>query len=434
MALSTTSEPARPIVLDYASAASPGASPGYKWLVVAMLWLVCLFNYADRQAIFSVFPLLRSELHLSPLQLGLLGGAFMWIYAAALPLAGLVADKLPRKTLILGGLVFWSAITLATALSHQYWQLILFRALEGLGEAFYFPASMSLISDYHGPLTRSRAMGLHQSSVYAGTVAGGTVAGLLAERYGWRSGFYLFGWLGIALAIVLLLALREPDRGQSDAVPPPPPDGATAFGAIAAVLRIPMVRLLIAVFVGANFVAAVFLTWLPTFLHDTFGMTLGMAGFNATAWLQAASVAGVIAGGVLADRLVRRWPTGRFITQTIGLLGGSVFLLFTGWTLSVKLLVLSLIGFGWCKGLYDANLWASLYDVVPLRRRATALGLMNCIGWIGGAAAPELVALTAPHFGTRACLSATSVIYLSCGILLAGAVLNSRRLLRSTAH
>src|SRR5436305_3124967 len=136
-----------PTVLDDQPAAPRS---NYKWAVVAMLWFVCFFNYADRQAIFSVFPLLKSEMTLSDVQLGIVGGAFMWVYAAALPLAGLVGDRVPRKALILGGLVFWSLVTLATATATRYGHLVLFRALEGLGEAFYFPASMSLISDYHG--------------------------------------------------------------------------------------------------------------------------------------------------------------------------------------------------------------------------------------------------------------------------------------------
>src|SRR5262249_17447923 len=177
-----------------------------------MLGLICLFNCADRQAIFSVFPRLQTEMGLSDVQLGVVGGAFMWVYAAALPFAGIVADRANRKALILGGLLFWSAITLATGWARQYSHLVLFRALKGRGEAVYVPASMSLLSDYHGKATRSRAMGLHQSSVYAGTVLGGAVAGYCADYYGWRSGFYLFGGLGVALAAVLLLFLQEPTR------------------------------------------------------------------------------------------------------------------------------------------------------------------------------------------------------------------------------
>src|SRR5215813_15388641 len=135
----------------------------YKWFVVAMLWFVCFFNYADRQAIFSVFELLKSEMQLNDVQLGIVGASFMWVYAGIGPIAGMVGDRINRKTLIVAGLVFWSLITISTALSTQYSHLVLFRALEGFGEAFYFPASMSLLSDYHGPATRSRAMSIHQS-------------------------------------------------------------------------------------------------------------------------------------------------------------------------------------------------------------------------------------------------------------------------------
>src|SRR5947209_823716 len=119
-----------------------------------MLWLVCVFNYADRQAIFSVFPLLKPELRLSDLQLGLLGSAFMWVYAAVGPFAGWMGDRLSRKALIIGGLVFWSMTTAATSVCQSFSQLVIVRGLSGLGEAFYFPAAMSLISDYHGPQTR----------------------------------------------------------------------------------------------------------------------------------------------------------------------------------------------------------------------------------------------------------------------------------------
>src|SRR5262249_14723866 len=173
-------------------------------------------NYADRQAIFSVFKPIKEDMNLDDWQLGIVGSAFMWVYAAALPIAGTIADRVSRKALILGGLLFWSFITLATSWATQYWHLVLIRALEGLGEAFYFPASMSLLSDYHGPATRSRAMGLHQSSVYAGTILGGYVAGYFGDRWGWQSSFYVFGWLGMALAGVLLFFLREMPRGQPE--------------------------------------------------------------------------------------------------------------------------------------------------------------------------------------------------------------------------
>ena len=419
----------------------------YKWWVVAMLWFVCFFNYADRQAIFSVFELLKSEMHLSDVQLGIVGASFMWVYAAVGPIAGLVGDRINRKTLIIAGLVFWSLITIATALSTKYSHLVLFRALEGFGEAFYFPASMSLLSDYHGSGTRSRAMSIHQSSVYAGTIAGGSVAGVLGQHYGWRSSFYLFGLLGMLLGVLLLLLLREPartrsteptsrepvlasgvDRGEAAVNPAE----SSLLGALAQLLHFlkealktvrelfanPMVRILTGVFVGANFVAMIFLTWMPSFLYRKFNLSLAMAGVSATAYLQIASVLGVLTGGVLADRLAKRTRGGRMITQGIGLVLGVPFIFLAGWTISVPLVIAALIGFGYFKGLYDANIWASLHDVVRPERRASAVGFMNSVGWIGGGVAPVVIAAGNERFGMSACICASSLIYILVAALL----------------
>ena len=388
-------------------------SPRYKWLVVALLWFVCLFNYADRQAIFSVFSPIKAEMQLTDLQLGIIGSSFMWVYAVALPLAGAIGDRFSRKFLIIGGLFFWSVVTLLTATATEYWHLVLFRALEGFGEAFYFPASMSLICDYHGKETRSKAMALHQSSVYAGTMLGGTLAGFMGEFHGWRSGFYLFGSLGLLLVFVLLIFLREPKRGRLDDKP------VQAEPIIKTTIELFHNRpalILMGVFIGANFVAIIFLTWMPTYLKKTFDMSLSMAGFSATAYLQVASAIGAVLSGILADRLARRMRRGRMRTQSIGLLCGVPFLFLIGWTMSVPLLVLALVGFGFFKGIYDANIWASLYDEVKPEQRAVALGYMNSIGWFGGSAGPLLIVRATQEWGMSACLSATSAIYLVLGI------------------
>jgi MFS family permease len=389
-----------------------------------MLWFTCFFNYADRQAIYSVFPLLKSEMGLSDVQLGIVGGAFMWVYAASGPLAGIIGDRMRRKTLIITGLVFWSLVTVATALSRDYWHLVLFRALEGFGEAFYFPASMSLISDYHGPGTRSRAMSIHQSSVYAGTIAGGAVAGYMGEFYGWRSSFYLFGVLGVVLGLFLIIFLKEARRGAAETEAAHAGLDWREAGLAAALKKLlthRTVLALIAVFVGANFVAMIFLTWMPSFMYRKFGMSLTMAGVNSTAWLQVASVLGVLTGGWLADRWARKNPGGRMRVQGLGLLAGVPFLFLTGWTALVPVLVIAMVGFGFFKGMYDANIWASLYDVVPPERRATALGFMNSIGWLGAGFAPVAIGAASQSYGMSACISATSVIYL----IIAGIMLNA---------
>lgn len=392
----------------------------YRWAIVGMLWCVCLFNYADRQAIFSVFPPLARELHLSDLQLGVIASSFMWVYAVSGPVAGWISDRVSRKLVIVLALGFWSLATGMTAFATGYRSLVALRALGGLGEAFYFPAAMSLLGDFHGPSTRSRAMSIHQTSVYVGSIAGATIAAVIAERHGWRPAFLCFGGCGLVLSALLTVGLREPARTavatRSDAGVVP---------AVRQVLRNRAALALIAIFIGANFVAVIFLTWLPTFLYRKFGMTLTMAGFNATAYLQMASVVGVIAGGVLADRAVRRQRGGRIQIQAVGLLLGVPFLFLSGWTLSTKVLLISLMGFGLFKGLYDANIWAALYDVVPAERRGVAAGVMNSLGWIGGGMAPVIVAAALHVTSLSVCVSATAAIYMALGL---GALAVTRRL------
>ncbi len=412
--------------------------PAYRWALVGMLWFVCFFNYADRQAVFSIFPLLRNEFHLSTVQLGIVGSSFMWMYALFGPFAGWLCDRAPRKAIVLGALIFWSLVTAMTAATGSYPQLVACRALGGLGEAFYFPACMSLIADYHSAATRSRAMALHQSSVYAGSIAGGAASGYLGQVYGWRPAFVIFGVLGIGLGVLLWAFIREPVRGAADdvgileaaedAMPVAvriSASTATQTGTTGWVMLLrdffsnPLFLTLIAVFVGANFVAVVFLAWLPTFLFEKFHMSLAAAGFNGTAFLQVSSVVGVLCGGLLADLIVkrstRRKSRSRMLVQAIGLLSGVPFLFLVGQTRVVPVLLTMLVGFGFFKGLYDANLWASLYDVIPLRRRGAAVGWMNSLGWLGGGSAPVLIALLAHHFGMSIAISATAGIYLLCG-------------------
>ncbi len=394
----------------------------YKWLVVVMLWFVCFFNYADRQAIFAVFPLIKQQLGLTDVQLGIVGAAFMWMYALFGPLAGWLCDRFPRKFLVLGGLIAWSLVTALTAVCHTYGQLVLCRALSGLGEAVYLPASMSLIGDYHGTATRSRAMSVHQSSVYVGSIAGGAISGLVGQFYGWRWSFIFFGAGGLLFALVVGKFLIEPARGSSEqragASSLPTSSKGNLLSELKALLAGPIVRLLILAFVGANFVAVVFLTWMPSFLYRKFHMSLSMAGLNGTLYLQLSSVVGVLCGGLLADFLIRRFAGGRMLTQALGLFLGIPFLFFTGWAASVPAVVLGMVGFGYCKGLYDANIFASLYDVVAVRQRGIAAGMLNSLGWLGAGFAPVAIAVAANRYGMGPSISGTAFVYCLSGLLM----------------
>jgi MFS family permease len=388
----------------------------YKWWVVGMLWWLAFFNYADRQAIFSVFPLLEKELHLSSVQLGLLGSAFAWVYGLASPVAGLIVDRVRRKRAILGGLQTWSLICMATAAARSFPALVFFRAAEGLGETFYFPASVSLVSDYHAPETRSRALGIHQTSVYIGTIAGGFFAGAIAQHYGWRWSFVVFGGLGVLLGLVLSRFLKEPKRPAEGVRMP--------LGEFLNILlRTPAALLLMGAFVCANFVAVVLLSWMPKFLYDKFHLSLAAAGLTATVFVQLASMAGSPLGGWMADSLRRRMPGGRMAVQAAGVLCGAPFVVLCGLTNSSAWLVVALAAWGFFKGLYDANIFAALFDVVPAEARGTAAGFMNMVGWLGGGGtAPIVIGFIARDRGLGVAIAMASVVYGVAGALLISAI------------
>ena len=404
--------------------------PNYKWYVVGMLWCCGFFNYADRQAIFSVFPLLESQMHLDKLQLGMLGSSFALVYGICAPFAGNIVDRIRRKTAVLGGLFAWSVICMLTSLATSFNSLLFFRAAEGLGETFYFPASMSMISDYHGKATRSRAMGSHQTSVYLGTIAGGFFGGLISQYYGWRWSFVVFGGLGVVLGFLLMRFLVEPMRGAADLEDfqvggSPQLDRTMPVAEFLKVIwTTPTVLLCMGAFMLDNFVGMVLLSWMPAFLYEKFHLSLAMAGLTATVFIQLASMVGAPVGGWMADTLRRRFPGGRISVQMLGLLGAAPFVVWCGQTLSVTWLIVALTCWGFFKGLYDANIFASVLDVVRPEARGTAVGFMNMIGWLVGAGtAPVVIGYIARKASLSYAISIASIALIGASILLLIAVL-----------
>jgi MFS family permease len=405
-------------------------SSRYPWAVVAMLWFICFFNYADRQAIFSIFPLLESELGFTKEQLGWIGAAFTWVYALSAPFAGQVGDRFPRKTVILAGLYVWSIVTGFTSICTKVWHFVFVRAAEGLGETFYFPASMSLISDYHTRTTRSRAMSFHQTSVYAGTIGGGALAGWMGQEFGWETPFLVLAVAGVILGLVLAKFIREPARNEAEIAAGNVPDGETKTEPLrlteflSTLAATPTALALILAFFGANFVGLVFLTWMPTFLREKFELNLAVAGIGATVFIQIASMIGAMSGGWLADRWRLSLPGGRILVQAVGTLGGAPFIYLCGETTDLKILMGAMTAFGFFKGLYDANIWASLYDVVPAARRGTAVGIMNMIGWLGGGMGSVSVGFAVTRgFTMSATIASTAGIYVVVAAVLVTAAL-----------
>jgi sugar phosphate permease len=395
--------------------------------LVAILWWISFFNYADRMALSAVAPLLEREMHLHKDQLGMLGSAFAWTYGLCSPVAGYVVDRVRRKSAILSGLYIWSLICMATALCRSFRQLFVFRAAEGLGETIYYPASTSLISDYHGTSTRSRALGIHQTSVYIGTIAGGFFAGYIGQYYGWRLSFVVFGGLGILLGLVIHRWVSDPPGSRGER------ERAEAEKSTMAAERIPMSKFLrmlrsnptalflMAAFLCANYVAMVLLFWMPDFLFDKFGLSLAMAGLTATIYAQLASMVGAPLGGWLADLLRKRTRAGRMLVQAFGVLAGAPFVFLCGQTNSVATLIVALGAWGLFKGLYDANIFASLFDAIRPEAHGTAAGFMNMVGWLGGGTAPVVIGILAKHYDFSLAVSSVALVYLIAAVLLCAA-------------
>ncbi len=398
-------------------------SRSYAWLVVAMLWLICFFNYADRQALFSVAPLLERDLGLSNLQLGILGSCFAWVYGLSAPVAGFFVDRIRRKTSILAGLQFWSIVCALSAAASSFLPLCLFRAFEGLGESIYYPASTSLISDYHGPKTRSKALGILVTSVYAGTVGGGVWAGTIAAHHGWRMSFIILGVCGSALGAILIFTLREIPRGSADGTSEVRRRDFITMSKT--IFSKPTVALLMAAFVCANFVALVLLTWMTVFCFERLHLSLVEAAAIATVYPQIGSILGAFAGGYVADRMYSRTVRGRILTQFLALVAGLPFVVLCGQSSSVTIIAIALFSWGLFKGAYDANIFAAVFDFVEPGGRGTVVGLMNCVGWLlGGGSAPVAIGLLSVHFGLGNAISMSAIGYIAGAAFLLAAMLS----------
>ena len=384
----------------------------YKWALVLMLWVVSFFNYADRSAITAVMPMLRVQYGFTDAELGLLSTAFFWVYSLAAPLGGFLGDRFPRKRVILGALLFWSALTAATPLAWSLTMFVIVRALTGLGEAFYYPAGTAMISDYHHYGTRTRALSIHQTAVCAGGILGTTFAGYLAERYEWKYAFYLYGLAGIILAVVLWKFMRPPAKT------PAGPAHRAQKVPLLSVFKTKSCLLISVVFCGANFVNTAIVVWLPTYLHDRFGKSLTEAAAIATSSIMLAGLVAMLAGGILADLLVKRTRLARFYLMAASLISAGPFVYLCGLAQTVGVLVFGLIGAGFIKGIFDSCIYAAMHDVMAPAERSTAVGMMNFIGFIGAGLAPYIVGVYAPSLGLGAAIGLTSVVYIAAGSLL----------------
>ena len=357
----------------------------YAWAVVALLWPVVMLNYLDRQMVSSIRASIRADIPsiANDQDFGTLMAVFMWVYALLSPVGGFIADKFNRRWAVIGSLFVWSVVTWATGHAQTYSQMLTCRALMGISEAFYIPAALALIADFHTGGTRAKAIGIHQSGLYVGLALGG-VGGYIAQTSSWRNCFTWFGMAGVIYAVVLILALRDgPNKSDSATV--------KKFVTIGETIRLlwtqPAFLILVVYFTLPAIAGWVTKNWLPTFLADTFDLKQGPAGLSATGYIQIASFVGVLLGGVVADWWMRRTNRGRIYTSALGvfLLVPALLLLGYAWTLPVAIGAMILFGLGW--GFFDCNNMPILCQIVRPEHRATGYGFMNLVSISVGAVA-----------------------------------------------
>lgn len=409
----------QPIVLGSASVAV--RPPKYRWELLGLLWLAFFLNQADRQIFSVVLPLIRKDLGLTDAELGLIASALVWTYGLLVPVAGFIGDRFSRRNILGFCLLFWSVATLFTGTCSTLLQFIGLRGIgTGGGEAFYAPSANALLGEAY-PEKRAFVLSIHQTAVYFGIILSGLIAGYIGERYGWRNAFYGFGGLGVVLAVVFFIRIPKdaPTAGPNNQRPLLAEIGATAR----IVGRKPTVVLLTLGFGCMVFVNVGYLTWMPSFLAEKFGLSLTEAGFSSLFYHHLGAFLGVLSGAGIADHYAGANPRARLLVQATGLLLGAPFIYWISTSDTQMLTCAALFGFGVFRGWYDSNIVASLYEVVPPGIRSSAYGLMLACAFLIGASAPYLLGLLKPTLGLSAGLASLSGVYvLGSAFIATGAV------------
>ena len=361
----------------------------YPWLVVALLWGVALLNYMDRQMLSTMKAEMMvdiAELE-SAANFGRLMAVFLWIYGLVSPFAGMVADRINRKWLIVGSLFVWSFVTLMMGYATSFEQLYALRAIMGISEALYIPAGLALITDYHDEKSRSLAVGIHMTGLYAGQALGGFGA-TIASAHSWQDTFHWFGIAGILYSLLLIALLREKRtsyRPVADLRTPQENPIAGAFKGVGILLTNVAFWIILFFFATSSLPGWATKNWLPTLFADSLSIPMAEAGPLATFTIAFSSFLGVIAGGLLSDRWIRTNIRGRIYTSVIGLALTIPALLLLGFGDDLPMIVIGGLCFGIGFGMFDANNMPILCQFVSPRHRATAYGIMNMIGVFAGA-------------------------------------------------
>ena len=354
----------------------------YPWALVAMLWVIALLNYMDRQMIATMRPAMQMDIKEleQAANFGRLMAIFLWVYGLLSVFTGIVADRMNRKWLIITSLFIWSAVTFAMGFARTFEQLYWLRALMGFSEAFYIPAGLAMIADVHSDRTRSLAVGIHLSGIYMGQALGG-FGSTISKLYSWQNAFILFGLIGIVYSLVLVFFLRDMKRVSLAG----PVIRKHFFHGLFGLLRLWPFWLIVLHFSVPSLPGWAIKNWAPTLIADKLDMDMAMAGPLTTISISLASLVGVVIGGYFSDRWVRNNIRGRIFTAVSGLVLTIPALIIIGNAGSSAGIITAAVLFGFGFGVFDSNNMPILCQFVGEDQRATAYGFLNTVGICSGA-------------------------------------------------
>jgi MFS family permease len=329
-----------------------------------------------------------------------------------------------RKWIITASVIFWSSATAITGMAQGVLGLIAFRSVATAGgESFYAPAAYPLLAAFH-QRTRALAMSIHQAALYLGVMTSGFLGGAIAQRWGWRSAFYVFGGAGVVLGFVLILRLKDaPHQAASDRATDVRIGPAQALGVM---FRTPTALLLTVGFTAIVLVNNAYVVWAPAFVEEKFGLSVTLAAGYSMFYHHLAAFVGVLIGGRLSDVLVGRRRQFRLELQTAAMLLGAPAILGMGLAGSLTATWIAMGALGFFRGLYESNTHASLFDVIPPRYRASAVGVMVMLAFLAGSGSPWLLGqcreLVPNHQGLSYGFAGLSAAYLLGGLAVLAAL------------
>jgi MFS family permease len=293
----------------------------YPWTSLAMLTALNLLNYADRNVLFAVQPLVQDEFHINKTQIGLLTSAFLICYMIAAPFVGPLADRYSRKVIISVGAIFWSGLTLLTAVTHNYTELLVRHTLVGIGEATFVTIAPTFVADLFSENIRGRILGVFYLAIPVGSAAGYLLGSYLAPTHGWRFPFYIAAAPGFILALSILF-LKEPERGQNDSL-----QETAERTSVLGLARNPAFLTATLGMAMMTFALGGIQVWMPQFLITERHYSLAAANFDFGIIVVVDGILASLIGGWLGDYLLPRMKSSYYFVSAVSMALGIPFLI-----------------------------------------------------------------------------------------------------------